>query len=95
VWYYLKPQSDFFYVYIYVDVCKYMYMYVNTYVFTLMQVALLRTRPIIMLHSKVNVSPNKLNMSTDDQKTCEHDGKKVYCVEVKLCLRYTAEPVER
>ncbi|KAL4222473.1 Integrin alpha [Mactra antiquata] len=59
------------------------------------KVALLRTRPIISLHSKVTVTPDKLNMSTDAQRQCSHNKEKWYCVVVKLCLRYTAEPVER
>ena len=59
------------------------------------KVALLRTRPIIYLHSKITVSPEKLNMSADSQKECEYDGTAWYCVQLKLCLRYTAEPAER
>lgn len=59
------------------------------------KVALLRTRPIIYLHSKVTVNPDKLNMSGGSQKECEYDGVLRYCVQLKLCLRYTAEPAER
>ena len=59
------------------------------------KVALLRTRPIINLHSNVTVHPDKLNMSSSSEKECEYDGVLRYCVQLKLCLRYTAEPAER
>ncbi|XP_052797585.1 integrin alpha-6-like [Mya arenaria] len=59
------------------------------------KVAFLRTRPIINLHSKVTVSPDKLNMSSSAHRSCSVDSFMYYCVEIKLCLRYTAEPVER
>ena len=59
------------------------------------KVALLRTRPIIYLHSNITVRPDKLNMSANTEKRCEYDGTAWYCVQIKLCLRYTAEPAER
>lgn len=59
------------------------------------KVALLRTRPIIYLHSNVTVHPDKLNMSSVTGKECEYDRVLKYCVQLKLCLRYTAEPAER
>ncbi|XP_052246976.1 integrin alpha-6-like isoform X2 [Dreissena polymorpha] len=59
------------------------------------KVALLRTRPIVKLHSKINVTPDRLNMSHSAQRKCIIDQLKYYCVEIQLCLRYTAEPVER
>ncbi|KAK3590412.1 hypothetical protein CHS0354_022534 [Potamilus streckersoni] len=58
------------------------------------KVALLRTRPIINLISNITVSPNSINMT--DTKVCLADGvRDKFCVEIKVCLRFTAEPVER
>ncbi|KAL3831613.1 hypothetical protein ACJMK2_023348 [Sinanodonta woodiana] len=58
------------------------------------KVILLRTRPIIKLISNITVSPSSINMT--DTKVCVADGvKDKFCVEIKVCLRFTAEPVER
>ncbi|KAL5006756.1 hypothetical protein ScPMuIL_015562 [Solemya velum] len=58
-------------------------------------VFLLRTKPIIHLKSNIEVSPKKLPYTPDENPVCQFDNMARFCVRIKICLKFTAEPVER
>ena len=56
-------------------------------------VALLRSRPIIRIHPRITVTPNLIDL--DDVQFCTVDKSSRRCVEIEICLAFTAEPVEK
>ncbi|XP_048754417.2 integrin alpha-6-like isoform X2 [Ostrea edulis] len=61
------------------------------------KVILLRTRPIVHLTPNITFSPRKFNLSRP--AGCPYDNpalvtKPRYCLELKICLTFTAKPVQ-
>ncbi|KAK6166151.1 hypothetical protein SNE40_022913 [Patella caerulea] len=56
------------------------------------QVALIRTRPIINLMKRVTLTPEMINL--EDDPICPFDGEQRHCIQIQICLQFTAEPAE-
>ena len=56
-------------------------------------ISLLRSRAIIHLQAEVKVTPNKTDLSA--AAFCPSDNSRHRCVELEICLTFTAEPAER
>ncbi|XP_041366895.1 integrin alpha-PS1-like [Gigantopelta aegis] len=54
------------------------------------QIALLRTRPIIHLISKLTITPKMIDLSKNPR--CDNDNTNRHCVVIEMCLGFTAEP---
>ena len=56
-------------------------------------ISLLRSRAIIRLQAKVEVTPNKTDLGAAAE--CPFDNSLHRCVQLEICLTFTAEPVKR
>jgi hypothetical protein len=56
-------------------------------------VSLIRSRAIIHLHPAIRVTPNITDLDADAY--CNFDGSAKRCVQLEICLSFTAEPAER
>ena len=61
-------------------------------------VVMLRTRPIVQLTSGITVDPPKFNLSK--APGCPFDDKRTvlkpsYCVQLRVCLNFSAKPYDQ
>lgn len=56
---------------------------------------LLRTRPIVHLSATLKVLPAKFNLSQPPDCVIPGETTKKYCIDLKLCMSFTAKPLNR
>ena len=56
-------------------------------------ISLLRSRAIIRLQADIRVTPNKTDLGAP--ALCPFDNSQHRCVEMEICLTFTAEPADR
>lgn len=56
---------------------------------------LLRTRPIVRLAANVTLFPIKVNLSQPADCVVPNEVGKKHCIDLHLCMSYSAKPVSR
>lgn len=56
-------------------------------------VALIRSRAIIKLSANITVNPDMIDLAANP--FCQYDKTPHHCVQLSVCVKFTAEPVQR